>query len=500
MGIIVGVLIAKDFNLFESIALLIQKFYTQITDIDNLCLYGFLLVIGILIVLLNHTGGASAFAQAITRRLSSAKAAQTSSLLISMILFIDDYLSNLTVGYIMRPLTDSFKVARVKLAYLVRSLSGPLVILIPVSSWVAMITSQLDLAGVHPNSAATTKIMADPFYIYVKSIPFIFYSFLLIASVWFVVRKSISYGPMHNHELIAQNTGNLFGGKVALVEDIKPIEHTNGSIADLIVPIVILIASVFIGIPLAGGFYSCNRGLLDSFRNNNQTFLVLLLASIITVLVATVFALIRNKLSTKQLPQIVKQGYSLMSGAIIMVLFASVLGSLLKTDLSVGTFVANNILGALNPALLPAMFFIVSMMVATITGTSWGTIALMVPTMVQMITVYLHIPTPTCPDQLPILFPILGAIFSGAVCGDHISPISETCIMASTSCGAYPLDHAYTQFWYTIPVIIGTTVAFLITGYAMSLSTIANIALSFGSGLVICFALLYVADKIQHRV
>ncbi len=500
IGIVAAALIAHSGSIPSSVTLLFGRFFEELSSFDNLCLYGFLLVIGALIVLLNENGGAHAFAHAITKRITNAKSAETSSLLISMILFIDDYLSNLTVGYVMRPLTDSFSIARVKLAYLVRSLSGPLVILVPVSSWVAMITSQLDLAGIHPNSIQTTKIMADPFYIYLKSIPFIFYSFLLIASVWLIVRRSLSFGPMYVHEQIATTTGNLFGGKPALEEDVKPVEHTNGSVADLILPIIILISGVFIGIPLAGGFYSCNRSLLESFQNNNKTFLVLLISSVITLIASTAFALLRKKITAKQLPTIAKQGYDLMISAIVMVFLASVLGSLLKNDLSVGTFIAQHALGAINPALLPVMFFIVSMFVATITGTSWGTIALLVPTMVQMITVYLQVPTPTCPDQLPILFPILGAIFSGAVCGNHISPISDTSIMASTSSGAYPLDHAYTQLWYTIPVIIGTTISFIITGYALSLSTTANIALSFGTGLIISFALLYIADKIQPRI
>ncbi len=501
IGLITGCLIAASFSLPKFIQLITHRMYLQISDIDTLYTYSFLILISITIILISRTGGINAFAQVITQRLNNTKKVETASLLLSFMLFIDDYLSNLTVGYIMRPLTNRFNIPRAKLAFLVHSLSGPLVILVPISSWVAMITSQLDQTGIAPQAISTTRIIADPFFIYVQSIPFIFYSFFIILSVWFIVQKRISFGPMHTHEQIAQTTGNLFGGKKPPIHRLEDVPHAQGTIADLVVPLITLISCVVIGIPYAGGYYLLggNRTLIEAFKKNDQTFFVLFAAGCITLGISLILALTRRMIAVREMPRIVINGITLMIPAILMLFLASTLGTVLRLDLLTGNYLAEQLLGSFNIMLLPVMFFIISAITATITGSSWGTIALMLPIAIPMLTSLLAIPLPTTPNNLLLLFPSLGAIFSGAVCGDHISPISETTIMASTSSGCYPIDHAQTQFPYAAPALICSGLAFLVSGLLMHYNTIINVSISFGIGITVCFSMLYLADKLYKK-
>lgn len=495
LGIISSALIASEFNIKQTAYLLGSRIIHQLTDADYLYLYAFLLLIGMLIFLINKTGGATGFAHAITKHIRSKRAAEMSSLLLSCALFIDDYLSNLTVGYVMRPLTDTFKIPRVKLAFLVHSLSGPLVILMPVTSWVAMITSQLNLAGIGVNEAFV-RIIADPFFIYINTIPYIFYSLVLIAAVFFIVRKKISFGPMAQQELYARTTGNLFGGKKELNDPLHEAP-LNGSLLDLIFPLGFLLTSVFLSILYAGGFswLGGTRTLLQALQNNTNTFCALFVSALITLVCSYFFGLVRNKINHSDARSIIASGIKLMWGAVLMVLLASTLGTMFKTDLQVGAYIASSIARALPLALLPASIFIVSTIIATVTGSSWGTIAIMTPVTIQMLTTLLQLTDPVTPEQIVILLPLLGAVFSGAVCGDHISPISETTIMASTSAGCYPMDHTITQFYYTIPVIISTCIAFVIAGYVCHLGTIATLSYSLGCALTLCLSLLWLLNK-----
>ena len=195
LGVVAGAFIATNFALVQTVTLTGQRLYNTVTDTDNLYMYLFLFTISIIIVLLNRTGAALAFAHTLTEKLRNGRMAETSSLMLSSTLFIDDYLNGLTVGFVMRPITDSFKIPRAKLAFLVHTMTGPLIILAPISSWVGAITATLDKSGIARAGSAGAKIIGDPFFVYLETIPFIFYSLFMITSVWFIVRARISYGP-----------------------------------------------------------------------------------------------------------------------------------------------------------------------------------------------------------------------------------------------------------------------------------------------------------------
>lgn len=489
IGIITATLIASNFNIARTVSLTFMRLKDQVTDLDNLYLYSFLLFIGIIITLVAKTGGAAAFAHSIEKKLKSKNKVQFSSLLLSSILFIDDYLSNLTVGYVMRPLTDRFSIPRVKLAYLVHSLSGPLVILAPISSWVAMITSQLEESGVDVGKV----IDADSFFVYLESIPYVFYSYILFFSIIFIIRNHISYGPMGNQESIAQKTGNLFGGKTPKQDEIRVEKDKKGSIWDILFPFILLISSVFIGTAYMGGYhlFGGTSTLLEAFQRNVHIFFVLCVSGLLAIIGSLIFTVYQKSISAEEIPDIITQGIALMFPAVLMVFLASTLGVILRVDLHAGTYLATSIMNAFSLALLPAILFIVSTIIATITGSSWGTIALMLPITIQMLITLLQLKGSVDPNSIPLLFPILGAIFSGSVCGDHISPISETTIMAATSTGSYPLDHTYTQFFYVLPVIISTVCAFLFSGYFAHKGFVFAVLIPLVLACTLCTTLLY---------
>lgn len=500
VGILSAAFISTNYSPSASLQLLINRIIDQACTLDYLYMYAFLIIIGTLIILLSYSGGAKAFADEITKRLKSAKAVETASLIISAFLFIDDYLSNLTVGYVLRPLTDRFHIPRAKLAYLIHSFSSPLVILIPISSWVAMLTGQINLAGISTDNPHT-RIIADPFFIYISAIPFIFYSIFTIISVCLIVRTKISYGPMHTQEQIASKTGNIFGGKAPIAQHLAMHEGTQGKVIDLVLPLALLIISVFAGLLFMGGYtlFGGSNTLLGALKNNTDTFFVFFIASAFTLAFSILFSYQRKTLHIPHLKTVFEQGFGLMKGAIIMLFLASILGVLFKQDLQIGNYLAHLLHGATALQFLPCIIFTLSALVAIITGTSWGTIALMLPITVQLITSLINTQS-VYPEQIPLLFPLIGAIFSGAVCGDHISPISETTIMAATSAGAYPLDHVYTQFFYTLPAIVASFIAFLIAGFTAHHGLFITLAASLLGGFCTCVLLLYLLNHFTKRI
>ncbi|HEV2601690.1 MAG TPA: Na+/H+ antiporter NhaC family protein [Candidatus Babeliales bacterium] len=495
IGSVSAALIVSEGGINAAAIKLYERFFEQITDINKLYLYAFLICISILIALLNQSGSAIAFARNIIHRLKSKKNVELSSMALSSLLFIDDYLSNLTVGYVMRPMTDRFAIPRAKLAFLVHSLASPIVILAPISSWTAMITLQLDQAGIS-SKLDSAKIIGEPFLVYLQAIPFVFYSFMIIGSALFIVSRHISYGPMQTHEQIAHTTGNLLGGKQAPHEPIMS-SNAHGSAIDLILPIFTLIMSVIVGILYFGGyhFFGGEQTFLGAIKNNNQTEFILFLSGIITIISAFALTLLHRTIQFKQSFSVIYAGIQAMIPSIIMIILASTLGVFLKDDLKTGTYLAQTVLSAVPFSLLPCMFFFAATIIALITGSAWGTIAILIPIETQMLLSFTTATLPCTIAEMPLLLPILGAIFSGAICGNQISPISDTTIMAATSSGSYPLDHARTQFPYALPAIISTAVAFIVAGALISWGNTIAIFAAISTNLIGCVIMLTFLNK-----
>ncbi len=494
IGLLSAALIAADFSPMSAATLVGKRFWLGVSELDTLYNFSFLFAIGVFVSLLGMTGGATAFAHSIASRLKTAKMVESAIFPFSLLLALDDYLNTLTVAHVMRPLTNRFKIARAKLAFLIQTFAGPLVILVPLSSWAALIIGQLELSGI--NFGSDAKILGDPFFVYLKSIPFIFYSLLMISSAWLIIRCGLSYGPMHKHELIAKETGNLWGGHKPL-EEIAHEEVQHGTLSDLLLPLFTLLISVLLGIAWSGDYYLTggNLSFIDALKNNNQTALVLFVSSIITLFVGFAQAVIKKRITLPQIPQIIKAGILLMYSAIFVVFLASLLGTILRVDLETGSYLAHKLLGSVPLYLFPLMIFITTTLISMAIGTAWGTITLMLPIAIPMYLTFTAIATPATLADLPLLFPILGALFSGAVVGDHVSPVSSAGIMAANSSGCYPLDHTITQFPYAIPAIIGCCISFFVVSFLNFNSVALNALISLIIGLIPCLSIHYVLNK-----
>ncbi|MEX0672300.1 MAG: Na+/H+ antiporter NhaC family protein [Candidatus Babeliales bacterium] len=508
LGIFSAALITEKYSILQAIkkSILqtwktsqIQNFLTGQGSIDTVYMFVFLIILGGLVALMNRTGGACAYGSIIKKKLKDARTTETASLLLSLTLFIDDYLNTLTVGCIMRPLTDTFKIPRVKLAFLIDAMAAPLVILMPVSSWVAVITGQLNQSGVSDNLADNPVIFADPFYTYVLIIPFVFYSFIIIGTCWFVVRRRISFGLMGHHESIAQKTGNLFGGKEAVSDRICPIDTNDGNLLDFFFPIITLVLTVIMGLQYSGKsiIFGGPNNLFKAFQAGS-IFPVLFWAGFITLALSLAIALIRKKIPYQSSINILIEGFMLMAPSILILLLAWSFSGLLK-DLNTGQYIAHLLIGSLRGAWLPFIFFVTSAIISITIGSSWGTVAIMIPLVIPMLIEFFGVPIPTTIPNLPLFLPSLGAILSGAVAGDHVSPISDTTIMSSTSSGSHHLDHVRTQWGYAIPAFIGTAVAFIVGGFTTDWLILRSLALSLGSGLITCFAILLILNNTNNK-
>ena len=491
-GIITAALIVSKVHVSQAVWLIAERTLHHMSDIDNLYLYTFLIAISSIITLLTNTGSAAACARIISQRVRTRRGAETSSIMLSFLMSIDDYLSILTVGFVMRSIADRLGVARTKLAFLVHSLSGSVVILVPISSWAAAIISNLDQAGVTLDPTQQSTIAANSFFVYLRTIPFMFYSIFIIASVLFIVRKKLSFGPLYSDE------------KKAATQPVRPTQAkkeitNNHSLIELLLPLGTLLGGVFIGILYTGGFFLLGgtNSFIDAFAYNDQTFFVMCITGCIALALSIIYALYKQMISLYDIPRTVFDGFCLMRDAILMVILASILGTFLQHDLMTGNYLAQLLLGSIPITLLPTMVFLTSLLTALATGSAWGTFALMLPITIQMLLAMLNIIPPANPYEINILFPVLGAIFAGAVCGDHISPFSETTIMTATSTGVTPLEHVRTQILYAVPAIISTAIGFLISGFLHTYPLWLNCIASIVSGISICFILLYYLNKAQ---
>jgi len=487
-GIGVCALLATHWSPFAALNLLNTRILEQITDIDTLCNYSFLFILGIVITIIEYTGGAAACAKFLAERLSSARSAQCASILLSFSLAIDDYLSVLSVGYIMRPIFDRFAIARVKLAWLIHALSGPLVIIAPLSTWLALVLTQLENAGVSTKGNGLAKIAEDPYVLFLKTTPFVIYSLLTIATVLFIVTRKVSFGPMKEAEESA----------------IKPEATTelpvpaNASALTLIAPIITLIASFILGIAYRGNhrMFGGTHSMVQALQSADHIAVILLISGCIALVVSIIVSLSKGVFNLRTMFPATLSGITAIAPSILVVFLASVLGCMTRLDLQTGTILANVLQGILHPWLLPAATFLGSLGMALATGSAWGTIALMTPIGLGMVTTLSGLALPLTVTQFPLILPVLGAIFSGAVCGNHLSPFADISILAATSAGCSVLDHLKTQTWYAIPAVVGTVVGFLVVGIGIGqMGIYASLITAYGLGLFTTLGLMMVLRK-----
>jgi tetracycline resistance efflux pump len=514
-GIVSASLILNNFAIITSAQMVIDKIW-KTSDLSTLSswsdfinnwtifMLGFLTIIGIIIVLINHSGGAYAYSNFIKKNLKNKTNVQSASLFLSFCLFIDDYLSSLTVGSVMRSISDEFKIAKVKIAFLADSMAAPLVILFPVSSWAAYIIMQLNKSGISDTTSVGTYVAQDPFITYLSIIPFLFFSFITILTTIFIVRKNISIGLMKKHEDLARKTGNLFGGKEATTQVTHDVNEKNKETAkmiDLLLPIATLFLAV-IGSMLYTGSYKIFGGqndLIATFRAAKPAT-SLFIGALIAIVVTLILYFVRKRITLNATPKLFWQGFCLMKRSLMVLLLAWTFTSFLKDDLFVGQYLASLLLGQAVIKILPALFFAASAIIAITMGSTWGCIAILTPIAIPMVVSMLQTNIPANIQAVSILLPTLGAIFSGAVSANLISPLSDTTIMSAASTGCNHIDHVRTQHTYAIPALICTGIAFLICGLLInSVSMSINVLISLGIGILLNFSYLLIRNRTQNN-
>lgn len=508
-GIVLAALITSNFAPWNTLKIIvltmwdnlqIEKFFSsaQFWTAGNLFICLFLLALGIFITMLQVSGGAYAYSLFARNKIKTTAGAETSSLVLSTGLFIDDYLSSLTTGSVMYPLTDTKNIPRAKLAFLVHSMACALTILCPFSSWGAAIIGFLGENGISETVNNNTLITANPFTFFLHILPFLFYSFLVIISTWFIVRFRISFGLMHKFEAIARTTGNLFGGEVPPVDKSNNIEHNphHTTLLEFFVPIIVLLISVFSGFLYSGNWWGFGgqNSLLISLQQASAAA-ALFIGGNITLVICTIFFVLRKRIEIKQLPEVYLEGIKLMYSAAVVLILAWTFGDFLRNHLHTGEYLAGLMLNSVTITVLPMILFFAACSICFTIGSAWGTAAMMFPIVIPLTLTMVNAPSQPVLEQVTILFPVLGAVLSGCVAGNNISPIADLTIMSSLSTRTKLKNHVHTQMQYALPGIFVTGLAFLLSGFLVQYGLVITIIIPLVTALIMNMLLLWTLSK-----
>ena len=417
---------------------------TKLSDSGNVGILAFLVMLGILVALMNKAGGSAAFGRWASTHIHSRAGAQFATLLLGVMIFVDDYFNCLTVGSVMRPVTDRQKVSRAKLAYLIDSTAAPICIIAPVSSWAAAVTSSVP-AGSGING----------FTMFLRTIPYNYYAMLTVVMSLFLIFTEAEFGPMKLNEDNAKN-GDLFTtADRPYGDDVDDGNDTNGHVIDLIAPVLVLIAACIFGMVYTGGFFE-GVDFITAFADCNASA-GLVLGSSIALLFTFVFYRVRSVMTFQDFAACIPEGFKAMVSPMLILSLAWTLSGM--TGLLGAKYYVASLLGNSAAALqylLPFIIFLVAVFLAFATGTSWGTFSILIPIVCQAF-----------PDG-EMLVVSIAACLSGAVCGDHCSPISDTTIMASAGAHCSHVNHVSTQLPYAITAAACSAVCYVITGLAQA--------------------------------
>ena len=462
LGILTGAFLNAGFDLVGTLNQVFQQgLLTVLSDKWNVGILIFLIILGMMVQLMNRTGGSAAFGQWASTHIKSRAGAQLATMLLGCLIFIDDYFNCLTVGSVMRPVTDKYNISRAKLAYLIDSTAAPVCIIAPISSWAAAVSGFVK--GENGIS------------IFVQSIPFNFYALLTLAMMVIIIFLGIDYGPMKTHEENALN-GDLFttGITEEAAETLRKGEKKIGSVIDLVLPIMMLIVCCVVGMIYTGGFFE-DKGFVDAFANSDAS-VGLVLGSAVALIITVAFYLVRQSLPFADCMDCLPEGFKQMVPAMLILSFAWALKAM-NDSLGAAKYVASVVESSAGNLMnfLPAIIFLIAVFLAFASGTSWGTFGILIPIVVSCFQGVDH--------QLMIIS--ISACMAGAVCGDHCSPISDTTIMSSAGAQCIHLNHVTTQIPYAMTVAVVSFFTYLVAGFTKS----APASLCFGV-VILCMGLM----------
>lgn len=459
IGIVSGTLLLTNFHLVESLNLLFDTVVNCLSKPSNIGILIFLVMLGIIVTLMTKSGGSQAYGKWAKKKMKSSKQSLFSTFILGVVIFVDDYFNCLTVGSVMREITDEFKVSRAMLAYIIDSTAAPVCIIAPISSWAAAVSGYTS---------------GDGFQLFLNTIPFNLYALLTIVMVCYVIGSEFHLGKMKKHELAAQNGDVCFGDdSYQTNEEIS--YNQKGKVLDLILPVIVLIMSCIIGMIYTGGFFD-GKDLITAFSQCDASR-GLVYGTFVTLIFVFILYIPRKIISYNEFVECIPEGFKAMVPSILILILAWSLGDLVSNQLQAGAFVYNTLQSAsISTAILPACLFIVGAGLSFSTGTSWGTFGILIP-----------MATSLFPEGSTMLVISIASILAGAVCGDHISPISDTTIMASTGAKCNHLYHVTTQIPYALVVASACFIGYLVAGFTQNV--LLTLFVAFVSLCIIIFVI-----------
>ena len=470
IGILVGGLLYSNFA-FESTILHVfnDGIVASVTDSYNMGILIFLVILGTMVCLMNKAGGSAAFGRWAEKNIKSRVGAQLASILLGCLIFIDDYFNCLTVGSVMRPITDKHNISRAKMAYIIDATAAPVCIIAPISSWAAAV------AGFAEDGQG--------FNLFLRAIPYNFYALLTIVMMVGLVVMKVDFGLMGTFERNAIETGDLFSGPNPYASADESVEEGKGRVLDLVLPVVMLIICCVIGMIYSGGFFE-GEDFITAFSNSDAS-VGLMLGSAFALVFSFIYFLIRRSMKFKDMMSCIPEGFKAMVPAILILTFAWSLKAMtdsLGAKFFVRDFVRTSATGV--QMLLPVIVFVIGCLLAFATGTSWGTFGILIPIVQNVFSM-----------DNPMAIICISACMAGAVCGDHCSPISDTTIMASAGAQCDHVNHVSTQLPYAVTCAVVSGITYLIAGILAQFG--APGILSLPIGIVLMLATLLVI-KTRH--
>ena len=474
IGCLVGTLLYTQFRPWDTVVSLMTGDLGIVASAD-FSIVLFLVLLGVMVDLMNKGGGSAAFGRWAKKSVKSRAGAQLITMLLGVLIFVDDYFNCLTVGAVMRPVTESHKISRAKLAYVIDATAAPVCMIAPVSSWAAAVAGYVQSDSV------------NGIELFIRQIPYNYYCLLTLLMIIVISLLNIDYGPMFTHEYNAQVKDDLFTTEHRPFAGDDEYEEgaKKGSVLDLILPVIVLIAACVIGLIYTGGFFD-GVSFIDAFADCSAGP-GLCIGSLIGVVFTFVWFWLRGAISFEKSMESIPGGFTQMIAPILILCLAWTLCSVTRYGLYSMDFVVNAMENAgslLN--ILPAIIFIIGAFIGFATGTSWGTIGIMAPIVVNVFNY-------DDPMQQTLCVIGLAAACAGGVCGDHCSPISDTTIMASAGAHCYHLNHVYTQLPYAITVACVSFVSFLIAGF------VQNVVVCLIIAIVLMIATLLVIKAIVSK-
>ena len=474
IGILVGGLFYSNFSFVGTLEhIFTDGMIAQLSDSYNVGILLFLVFLGIMVSLMNKAGGSAAFGEWASKHIKTRVGAQLATIALGCLIFIDDYFNCLTVGSVMRPVTDRHQVSRAKLAYLIDATAAPVCIIAPISSWAAAVS-------------AFAPEGTNGLVLFIRAIPYNYYAlFTLVMMITLTVLK-IEYGPMLKYEKNAKN-GDIFTfPHTTDVEETKTA-GANGKVVDLVLPIASLIICCVIGMIYSGGFFE-GASFIDAFANSDAS-VGLVLGSFVALVITLVVYLLRGVMKFKDCMSCLTEGFKAMVPAIMILVLAWTLKSM-TDSLGAADYVAGIVQGSAENLqnFLPAIIFLIAVGLSFATGTSWGTFGILIPICLNAFPL-------ESGNSLAII--CVSACMAGAVCGDHCSPISDTTIMSSAGAQCDHIAHVSTQMPYALSCAAISCVAYLVAGFARNVVASLVIGLIF---LLLCMFILHFAQRNAERV